>query len=130
MKTYSLIMKDLSTEQYAIGNNKKGKLLNALSFICSKAEDETVEKVYYTYTDIGHGERIKGLVIQDIEALYQMSLELGTEYHADRCLRAIEILTYEEQEDACMTLKTTHDLNVCEIYSITELINRMMFINN
>lgn len=128
MKAYSLIIKNLSNEQYTMGNNKAGKLLNALSFICSKAEDETVEKVYYTYTDIGHGERIKGLVIQDIEALYQMSLELGTEYHADRCLRAIDILTHEE--DACMTLKTTHDLNVCEIYSITELLNRMMFINN
>ena len=120
-------IKNMGMEEYLFNRPNRAKLLIALAYIISQAESDTNEQVYFTKS--ANWDLNKGIVIENINALYGMSIELGTDFIAEYTLRGMQSVT-QNKDGYCMSVLTTLDLNSATIHDLSELVYRIRQINN
>ena len=123
----SNIIKQMAIEEYACNRPTRAKLLNALSYIIKQAENSENEEVYFTTVNIGHGDRNKGIIICDINALNGMRWELGSDFNPEYILLGMQAVT--QDDGYCMSVLVTNDLYSASIDDLSELVYRIGQIN-
>lgn len=119
----------MAKDEYRFNRYSRAKILNALGYILEEAENADNERVYFTTVNIGHGDRNKGIIIQDISALNGMTDKLGGEFMPENMLRGMQAATQDES-GYCMSVLTTNDLYSATIDDLSELVFRIHLINH